>query len=221
MAAHSVSKNEQGFHPMLVFIDESGDPGLKFAAGSTDYFIVVVVAFEDHEEAQDADDRIKSLRQELGLPEDFEFHFSKLNHKRREVFLRTLATYSFFYLGIVINKRKLTGPGLFRDSFYKYACSLVFENAKPYLDNAVVVVDGSGTRKFRKQLQVYLKKRVNDKDARRIKKVKVQNSATNDLLQLADMICGAVARSYGKKEDAQLYRRLIVHRELYVQFWPK
>jgi hypothetical protein len=35
------------------------------------------------------------------------------------------------------------------------------------------------------------------------------------------MICGAVARSHGPKDDALVYRRLIAHREIYVQLWPK
>jgi hypothetical protein len=57
--------------------------------------------------------------------------------------------------------------------------------------------------------------------SRFIRKVKVQDSQKNNLVQLADMVCGAVARSYTQKEDAQRCRRLIAHREIYVQFWPK
>jgi hypothetical protein len=53
----------------------------------------------------------------------------------------------------VINKAKLYGEG-FRvaDSFYKYTCSLVFETAKPYLRDAIVVIDGSGSRRFKQEL---------------------------------------------------------------------
>ena len=50
---------------MLVFIDESGDPGLKIGSGSTDYFIVTLVAFEENEEALLTDQRIQLLKQEL------------------------------------------------------------------------------------------------------------------------------------------------------------
>jgi hypothetical protein len=49
----------------------------------------------------------------------------------------------------VINKKNLFGPGLqFPDSFYKYAVNLVFQNAKPYLSDATILIDGSGDRKF-------------------------------------------------------------------------
>ena len=126
--------------------------------------------------------------------------------------------------GIVINKPKLTGPGFhFKESFYKYTCSLVFENAKPHLNDATVVIDGSGSREFKKQLSAYLRKRVRDADSGKcvIKKVKIQDSRSNNLLQLADMVCGAVARCYSGKAEARECRNLIRHREIYVQFWPK
>ena len=91
------------------------------------------------------------------------------------------------------------------------------------LDNATVVIDGSGSREFRRELGTYLRKRINDRkgDSRFIGKIKMQDSQSNNLLQLADMVCGAVARSYNQKDDAETYGRLIAHREIYVQFWPK
>ena len=209
---------------MLVFIDESGDPGLKLNSGSTDYFIVTLVAFEENEEALATDQRIQLLKRELYFPPEFEFHFNKVKGAYREAFLSAVAGFGWFYFSMVINKRKLTGAGFkFKESFYKYACGLVFENAKPYLDNATVVIDGSGSREFRRELGTYLRKRINDKkgDSRFIGKIKLQDSQSNNLLQLADMVCGAVARSYSQKEDADTYRRLIALREIYVQFWPK
>ena len=209
---------------MLVFIDESGDPGLKLNSGSTDYFIVTLVAFEENEEALATDQRIQLLKRELYFPPEFEFHFNKVKGAYREAFLSAVAGFGWFYFSLVIIKRKLTGAGFkFKESFYKYACGLVFENAKPYLDNATVVIDGSGSREFRRELGTYLRKRINDKkgDSRFIGKIKLQDSQSNNLLQLADMVCGAVARSYSQKEDAETYRRLIAHREIYVQFWPK
>ena len=208
---------------MLVFIDESGDPGLKLGSGSTDYFIVTMVVFEDKNEALATDQRIQKLKGELGFPGQFEFKFSKVKGEYRRAFLSAVAGFDWFYLSIVVNKRKLTGPGFkFKESFYKYTCGLVFGNAKPYLDRATVVIDGSGSREFRRQLGSYLRQRVNEQaESRYIRKVKMQDSQKNNLVQMADMVCGAVARSYTQKDDAQTYRHLVAHREIYVQFWPK
>ena len=51
-----------------------------------------------------------------------------------------------------------------------------------------------------------------------VKKVKTARSAGNNLLQLADMVSGAVWRSF-KHQDVS-HRQLIAHRELRVQVWP-
>jgi len=209
---------------MLVFVDESGDPGLKTDTGSSKFFVVSLVIFDDHEEADAADNRIALLRREMRLDPRFEFRFNKCRQDFRTRFLTALAPYEFFYWGIVINKQpsKLWGPGFkHKDSFYKYASGLVFQNAKASLNNATVVIDGSGSREFREQLERYLKRRINDAGQRCISKVKVQNSVSNNLLQLADMIAGAVHRSYGPKGDARLYRGIVSHREMQVQLWPR
>ena len=111
-----------------------------------------------------------------------------------------------------------------RKSFYDYVCGLLFEKAKPYLTEAVVVLDGKGSRTFRRQFASYLKRKIDTEPSstRYIRKVKLQDSAKNNLLQLADMVCGAVYRSLNvQKTDALLYRALIKHRELFVEVLPK
>lgn len=196
---------------------------MKLTGGSSDLFIVTLVIFNDREEAQACDTRIDLLRRELRISDGTEFKFHKTNLAIRSAFLEAVGRYDFFYFGIVINKEALTSPNFrIKDSFYKYTCSLVFENAKPHLNEATVVIDGSGSRDFRNQLSSYLKRRINDQKngLRQIAKVKIQDSHRNNLLQLADMVCGAVARSYTGKNDAKDYRRLISHREMRVQVWP-
>lgn len=204
---------------MLVFIDESGDTGRKINKGSSKYFVIALVTFEDNEEAIACDQRINLLRKELRLPENYEFKFSKLRKDQRRAFLCAINPYSFFYFGIVINKdpKKLYGSGFnVKESFYKYTCSLVFENAKPYLKDSTVIIDGSGSREFKRQFQSYLKKKVGII----IKKVKIQSSHLNNLIQLADMVVGSIHRSYGQKEDKRIYRSIIKPREIKVQVWP-
>jgi len=208
---------------MLIFIDESGDPGLKIEAGASPYFNVVLVGFEDHDEALAADDRISLLRKEQGLPGNFEFHFNKMKPAYRRMFLEAVAPYNFFYFGIVIDKTKVTRFQLqIKESLYEYACGLIFENAKPRLSDAIVVIDESGPRNFRRELKSYLVRRLRDDSGKCfLKRVSTQNSTKNNLLQVADMVVGALARSFSGKKDARVYRNLIAHREIYVQVWPQ
>ena len=209
---------------MLVFIDESGDSGLKITEGSSRYFSIALVVFEDHEEALACDKRIELLTREIGWDPVSEFHFNRNSDKVRRIFLNAVAPYQFFYYGIVINKdpEKLYGEGFkYKQSFYKYACGLLFENAKDRLEDAIVVIDESGSLDFKRQLATYLRRRINIPDKKHIKEVKMQRSSSNRLLQLADYIAGVVSRKVQKKKDAEVYHRLIAHREIYVQVWPK
>ena len=205
---------------MLVFVDESGDPELKLDEGSSEYFIVTLVLFEEAEEANAADLRINLLRRELNLSSKFEFHFSENKYRIRAAFSKAIVPYNFFYFAIVINKKGLYGEGFkFKESFYKYVCGLVFENAKQYLCQATVIFDSHGSKDFRRQLHSYLKRKINTKDKSysHITKVKIQDSSKNNLIQMTDMICEAIRRSFrsDSKQDQQ-YRNLIKHREIYV-----
>jgi hypothetical protein len=207
---------------MLIFIDESGDPGLKTNKGSSRYFTVCLVVFEDNEEALACDQRIQLLKKEVGWEASEEFHFSRNSNKIRGAFMSAVAPYNFFYYGIVINKdeNKLWGD-VFKnkESFYKYTCGLVFENAKEKLNNATIIIDESGNMDFKHKLASYLRMKTK---SGAIKKVKMQRSESNNLLQLADYVSGIINRSVrNNKKHADDYRKKIAHKEMYVQIWPK
>jgi hypothetical protein len=208
---------------MLVFIDESGDTGMKSASpSSSSLFIVCLVLFDEREAAAAAEERIKALRASLGVGADFEFHFTKLKAEWRVAFLQEAARLEFFYFGVIIDKAELVKRGPMTPSeLYRYACNLVIESARPYFDDATVIIDGGGSRPFKRELSSALRRKSNADGAKKIRKIKLQDSAKNNLLQLADMVCGAVARAYSNKSDAQRYRRLISHLEMEMERWPK
>lgn len=197
---------------------------MKIDKGSSRYFTVGLVLFEEDEEAISCDQRIQLLKREVGWRENDEFHFKNNSDKIRVAFLKAVSPYNFFYYGIVINKdpKKLFGDGFKnKSSFYKYACGLVFENAKEKMRDSIVVIDESGNLDFKNQLATYLRKRVNKND-KLIKKIKMQRSESNNLLQLADYVAGAINRSVkNEKKKSDVYRKIIAHREIYVQIWPK
>ncbi|HEU5080472.1 MAG TPA: DUF3800 domain-containing protein [Opitutaceae bacterium] len=208
----------------LVFIDESGDVGLKIESGSSPYFVVTLVVFQNEASARSADNTIANLRTRMGVSENFEFHFSKISNKHRLSFFKEVNGIEFSYYSIVINKRGLTGPGFsVKESFYKYACKLVLTNAAAALRESTVVLDGCGSREFKRELCGYLRRAVNNPAAEfvAIKKLKLQESHRNNLIQLADMVCGAVGRSFSDRPDKDEYRKWLRPREKRVQFWPK
>jgi hypothetical protein len=120
---------------------------------------------------------------------------------------------------LVINKRKLV-PGALRDteSFHQYVVGLAFEIFKPYLRDAWVDVDRTGSLDFGRKMVRYLSKIMRQKNGKSIlRRARAANSKNNNLLQLADMVCGAIARSFRlNKPNKDEFRNLIRHRELSV-----
>lgn len=205
---------------MLVFIDESGDAGFKIDRGSSLYFIVTLVLFTDKEEALKADDHISEIRKQLGLHSDFEFHFHKTSRKFSTHFLLEICKFDFRYLSIVINKSHINAKDFHSSqTFYNFVCELAFHSAKQYLSQATVVIDGKNSKEFKTKLGNYLKSGINDKEAEKfhIKKVKMQDSAKNNLLQVADMVCGAVAKSFRTGNDDDDFRKIIREKEIAVE----
>lgn len=208
---------------MLAFVDESGDPGRRILNGSSQYFVVSVVTFVSPEEATICDQRIDLLRRELGMRPSDEFHFSHNSKRVREAFLEAVASHPFFYYTFALNKNpaRLTGRGFdFKDSLYKFAARMACENAN--LSDATVVLDGAGNREFRHELQAYLRKRLLTPDGnRRIHKVKVQRSSSNNLLQLADYVAGVSNRYISRRRDGIEWRnRYLIRHEASIRIWP-
>ncbi|MDD3646040.1 MAG: DUF3800 domain-containing protein [Candidatus Gracilibacteria bacterium] len=209
---------------MLVFIDESGDSGFKFGKGSSEIFTIVLVVFNEKDEAKACDTRIELLKREIFGSKKEEFHFKRNSDKVRKLFFEAMIPYNFFYYGFVLNKKNLYGEGFrSKESFYKIISGYIFENAKEKLDNAKIIIDKNGNNEFRNSLAKYLKIKINDSSIKRIKEVKMQESHKNNLLQLADYVASGLNRFYntGKIRSEYEYIKKISSKEIYVQVWPK
>ena len=97
---------------MLVFIDESGDPGFKILRGSSPHFVIALVVFDEDLHAEEAALKIKKLRKSLGKPYSFEFKFNKCNRKLRTAFLSEIRSTTYRIRAIVFNKETMYSPHL-------------------------------------------------------------------------------------------------------------
>jgi Protein of unknown function (DUF3800) len=208
---------------MIVFVDESGDAGLKVERGSSPHFVVTLIVFFDNDEANKVDEHITEIKYRLNLHKEFEFHFTKLSKKLRQLFLSEIKSFDFKYFSFVIYKNTINEI-LIKNSrtFYKLAFKEACLVAKEHLVNATFVVDGQSSKEFRQDFEKYLKLALNTDDIKRIKKLKMQDSHKNNLLQLADMVCGAVAGFYrNDKFKTDIYYKLINLREEKVELYTK
>lgn len=207
---------------MLIFIDESGDSGFKIDKGSSAFFVVSLVIFENHEEALFCDIEIDKLKKELSWNKNSEFHFKNNSDKIREIFIKRVSDFNFYYGCIVIDKKNYFFSKTLHSKslFYQQVYQLAFEQIKENLHKAIVLIDKNGGADFIDELKKSLKFVFNKNFANSIKKIKIQDSKKNNLLQLSDYVAGIINRSFNNKKSDYL-RRIISRRELFVLVFPK
>lgn len=197
---------------MLVFIDDSGDPGFKLDKGSSRYFIVLLLIFDDELEAEKTAIAIKDLRRTLGFPDDVEFKFHKSSKDVRVKFLQTVNSFTFRVRALVVDKTLIRSQELRtnKNSFYGYAIKTTLKYTNKSVLDAKVRIDGGGDRIFRKSFLSYLRRQLNSGEQTIMKNCKMVDSKGNVLIQMADMIAGSVRRSYDDlKPDCKTYRAII------------
>lgn len=197
---------------MIVFVDDSGDAGFKLDKGSTRFFVIACVIFDDDLEALKTKVAIKEYRRKLKFPDDVEFKFFKSSEDVRKGFLEAVNPHKFRIRAIVIDKSKIRSNELKynKSSFYSYAIKIVLQHSNNTIINAKIRIDGSGDRIFKKSFLTYLRKQLNSKQKKVMKNCKLVNSQSDELIQLADMVAGSIRRSYDiTKKDAPSYRNTI------------
>ena len=201
----------------MVCIDESGCPGFKLTKGSTPYFVVAMVIFKDFLQAETASKAIAELRQTLSV--NSEFKFSKTHPTVKDKFFEEICHYDFEVCALVVDKSNLYSHKLRNDadSFYNYFVTMLMQYDHEILQNASIKIDGSGDKEFKKALTAYLRQHIGEN---KIKKFKFIDSKKDNLIQLADMVVGAIARSYSEnRKDANRWLNLLESRGKLRNIW--
>lgn len=202
---------------MLVLIDESGCPGFKLKKGSTPYFIVGMVIFKDFCQAEAASKAIAGLKQSLKI--NPEFKFNKTHSSIKDKFFNEVCKYEFEVRALVVNKSKIYSPKLRNDadSFYNYFVKTLMQYDNDILFNAYIKIDGSGDKEFKKALSAYLRQSLGEY---KIKKFKFVDSKNDYLIQLADMVVGAIARSYNEnRTDNERWLKILKNNRKIKNIW--
>lgn len=193
---------------MLVFIDESGDPGFKFVEGSSPLFVVSMVIFDTNEEAEKTSAVIAQTQSSCRIKK--EFKFSSSHPAVKDAFFKAVSPFKFSVRSLVVDKKQVHSYHLqrYKKQFYNYFIRQLMEHDNGSLSDARIKIDGSGDRKFKREFASYLRKNVVQG---KIKDTKFVDSEKNNLIQLADMVVGAVARAHNPnnlKDSDRWYRML-------------
>lgn len=196
---------------MLIFLDESGDPGFKFDKGSSSHFVIALVVFDTPLDAEETALNIKRLRQKLKLHETFEFKFNKMSDFYRFQLLEAISASPFRIRAMVVDKRILRSSQLIgsKESFYNYFVSEILRHNQGKIRDASLRVDGSGDREFRQAFNTYLRGKLSSQT---VKKCRFVDSKKDSLIQLADTVAGSLFRKYSPSKADPAFADRLRHR---------
>lgn len=128
----------------------------------------------------------------------------------RDGFFAAIQPCSFAVRALVVDKARIYSDNLREDKerFYNYFVKLLLEHDNRVLEGARIKIDGSGDREFKQELERYLRQQC---QVGKIASVKFSESHRDNLIQLADMAAGAIARSYrdGDRKHADRWRKIL------------
>lgn len=183
--------------------DEAGDVSFAFGKGASRYFIVAVVATADPDGLRQL---LAELRQRSGLLAEYEFSFHALSSAplRRRV-LEALSNADFESWAIVVDKTTLPDPFkvMRRLDFYLYfVTELIRLIPEDKREGATLILDEFGSAATqRTELRRFMAAR---SIPRSFKRILVKRSRSEPLIQVADLVAGAVLRR-DAKADAEAY----------------
>lgn len=191
----------------LIFIDDSGDPGFKGATSNN--FIMTSAVFIDPVIATEVNKVISNFRQSLGWQEETEFKFRKTNKQIIKQLLRAVCRYHFEVYAVYVDKSSYEGilPVFDREKLYNWTVKELLCIIP--MDGALVKIDGRSSREHKLRIKSYLRHEINT-GSRKIKSIKTEDSTKDNLIQLADLIAGAINRSMQpNKTDSKDYLAIL------------
>ena len=182
--------------------DESGDVSFAFDKGASRYFVVAAIGTTDPEGLRTA---LADLREQLELPAHYEFGFNAMasSRKLRQKIFARLAQLKFDAWAVVTDKTTLpdTFKVMRRLDFYLYfVTELIQIIPGEKRDGATLILDEFGAAGT---LPVELRRFMNARGIPlRFDRVLAKRSKSEPLIQIADLVAGAILRrdSHGEPE---------------------
>jgi len=180
--------------------DESGDVSFNFGKGASRYFVMAVIATVHPQALRQ---RLEEVRQELNLPAGYEFGFNAMGASavlRRKVFSR-LRSADFSAWALIVDKTTLPEPFIVmrRLDFYLFFVTELLQ-AIPFeqREGATLILDEfGGEPHLPLEFRRYMKRR---NIPRHFNRVLTKRSKSEPLIQVADLVAGAILRRDSRGE---------------------
>ena len=186
----------------MIFVDESGDSGFK--EGSSAYFVLTMIVVYE-EDVLKIDDNIESVKKKYHIYPS-EYKFSKTSDFHKQNFFTEISNLPFTVYAIVVNKKLVYSTELKKNSkkFYNFFLKQLLQHA-PIENKTKIRIDKSSSKVFQKELVSYIRQQLSNLNLN----IKFLDSKSANLIQLADMVSGAICRKYAQREKKQLLPLII------------
>jgi len=154
------------------------------------------------------EDAINLFRRRLGWVDLHEFKFNKTEKCILIELIDFLKHFDFMAYAVVLHKKSITSSSLPKSKMSIYnqiVRELLLRVSK---SNQIVVIDGKATKSHAEKLRVYLRHSLKENGIENTS-IRFVDSRKDSIIQLADIIAGAIARSYKDKTDAKKYLTLL------------
>lgn len=200
----------------VIYVDESGNPNIEDL--NPPVLVIGAIVVESKKELAGLDHRFRSAFAAINRPEAHELRTAGLSVAKHGRVLRELSLLDYQWAAACFDKRKLTSGG-FADpkTFYRYAFQFLIGDLLTIAWQADIVIDENSTQAFQSQLEGYLRRQNSGLPVNRLGSVRFSASSKERLIQLADLVAGAVRRS---TQGEQVPLREIEHKMINLQFWP-
>lgn len=179
--------------------DEAGDASLNFKKGASRYFVIAVVATQDADSLRAV---LGDLRKRENFTQGFEFHFNSLtSEKLRNKTLSALKGADFRAWALVLDKttmplplRALTGMELYLFMIAELISRIPVDVRR----KGTLILDEVGSAEV---ALVKLKRMLKAHNVRHeFSRIFFRRSRSEDLIQVADLVAGAILRRDSKKD---------------------
>lgn len=190
----------------LVFIDDSGDPGMTEVSSTN--FVMAAALFMDPGVADALSVHIAEYRRSLGWRDDYEFKFAKIRKDIIVHLLKNINEYEFRIYAVYLDKARFKNAAQLVDDqkIYNWMIKELLIIMPIY--EAKIKIDGRSSRENMRKTAAYLRQQINRDRSKKLE-INFEDSVDNNLIQLADLIAGSINRFVSAdKTDYEKYIKI-------------
>lgn len=208
------------------FIDEYGDKSIEFDKEGVSTHFIVTAVIVDRDKIVDINAKIDELRTKYRNGAELKSNKIKdKNFQKRLDLLKEISELDINIYSIVVDKRRIyQESGLqYRSSFFKYVNNLLDSELYFYFPYLELVADEHGDEKFMSGFIEYVEKNHFQTDLFRKPSFRFGDSENENLIQVADIIAGSLARYYDPKkmiEGKDEIIEILKEKTLQHRIWP-